>query len=168
MAFFIWIPHSFLTEDSISPVSIHHCPAHSFQMAPFKCLRWVNSLSMCCMWIITTEMEVFGFSFRWRCIYFLFSSWFPINRVRRIVHLLCIMLTSELDVPVKRWAQSYERCSKPNTSQDISCVYFSFHAGHSKFPFSFLPELLHDVATTNKDFMGNICLNAVVTMRLKE
>lgn len=27
---------------------------------------------------------------------------------------------------------------------------------------------MHDVATTNKDFMGNVCLHAVVTVSLKE
>lgn len=139
MAFFIQISRSLPNEDSISPVSTHHCSARSFQMAPFKCLRWVDSLMCYMCWIATTEMEVFIFLFRCRCIYFLSSSWFPINRVRRIVRLLCVILTAELNLPVR---DEHNPTNAVPLNHEcfsrLNCFYFSFHVDHSKFPFSFL------------------------------
>lgn len=54
-----------------------------------------------------------------------------------------------------------------NTSRDIPASVLVFMQIIPSF-FHFLPELLHDVATTNKVFMGNTRLNAVVSMCIKE
>lgn len=54
-----------------------------------------------------------------------------------------------------------------NASRDIPASVLVFMQIIPSF-FHFLPELLHDVATTNKVFMGNTCLNAVVPMCVKE
>lgn len=53
------ISQSLPCKDSLSPVSIHHCLPIHFRWLLWMCLRWMNSLVTCCIWIIRTQMEVF-------------------------------------------------------------------------------------------------------------
>ena len=73
----------------------------------------------------------------------------------------CIILTVEWNLAVR---DEYNLRTLLHWKTSASILVFMHH---SKFSFNFLPELLHDVATTNKDFMGNIYFN-VFTVVLKE
>lgn len=141
-------PHPLTTEDRVSPVSKRHCPPiHGSLKLTRKCA--VCELSR-------QKWKSFVFLFRCQCIYFYPPGFWWTESVES--SSCCSSHEHQDEISLSEMS-TILRTPSHWIPEDISASILVFMLLIPSFPFHFLPELLHDVATTNKRLYGKrLCL----------